>query len=272
MKSWLRRYWIKAFLLTISSGLAAAVFSASVLAGRDEYKNDYRVLWLGAFAALMVVLVTAAETALNEREKNKAREEASLTAAQLRLWYNDILTQISAPLGELAEEYSAAYSATGATPPSTLTDAQRDKYRDIRKTVLIGAASLTAPLTGGLPTARSALFLLSDPTLNKFELDDWAGRTGAPRAKVEASAGAHFWYDILKPGTAYHAGSATGLLSQVDQASTKYRSVIAVPVTAGTKKFGVLTVDAPNYNDLKTPHVRLLQGLADILGATLALK
>jgi hypothetical protein len=270
--AWLRRYWLKVLLLTLSSVLAAGVFMASVMAGDDHNRNRDAMLWIGAVLALMVVLVTASETALNEREKTKARNEASRTAAELRLLYNDVLAQLSQPLGKLSHAYARAYPTTATTAPAALVTAQATEYTTIRRSVLVGAATLTAPLDpGGLPTARSAFYRLTDPARHEFTLEDWAGRPSAPRAKMEGAAGSHFLHDILERRTPYHAGAATGYVSVIQQNSGEYRSVIAVPVVAGGAEFGVLAVDAPHPADLTVPHVRLLRCLADLLGATLAL-
>lgn len=248
------------------------MFVTSVVAGDDKYKDHDTVLWLGAIAALVVVLVTAGETTLNEREKAKARQEASRTAAELRLWYNDVLAKLSGPLGELAEKYSDAYGATGATPPTSLSNAQNSESVKILGAALVGAAVLSAPLDpAGRPTARSAFYRLTDRSRHEFTLEDWAGRPSSPRGKMDGAAGSHFLHDILERRSAYHAGAETGLVSKVNQTSTNYRSVIAVPVVAGSLEFGVLAVDAPDEKDLVLSHVRSLQSLADFLGVTLAL-
>ncbi|MET8976674.1 GAF domain-containing protein [Streptomyces sp. NPDC004539] len=272
--NWLGKYWLKVSLLSMSSLLAAAVFTASVVAGDNESDYQDLALWLGMALAVMVVLVTASETVLNEREKNKARNEAVRTAAQLRLLYNNVLAQMSAPLGHLAKEHADAYGATGATPPTALTDAQRDDLKTVLRSVLTGAVTLTAPIdSAGLPTARSAFYRFQAGTNHRFtrEPQDWAGRPTPPRLIVDGQDGGHFLHGILQPRTAFHAGTATGLVSVLRPLSTEYRSVIAVPVIAGDREFGVLAVDAPGAGDLTVAHVRLLQCLADILGATLAL-
>ncbi|MFD8151322.1 GAF domain-containing protein [Streptomyces sp. NPDC059720] len=270
--AWLRKYWLKLLLLTLASFLAAGAFVASVVAGDEHSAHRDTALWTGATLALMVVLVTASETALNERERTKAREEASRTAAQVRLWYNHVLLQMSKPLGKLAEEHAAAYNATGATPPAGLVTTRTTESTTMRRSALVGAATLTARLdAAGLPTARSAYYRLVNRAQHEFDLEDWAGRPVAPRAKIDGAAGSHFVHDILDARSAYHAGAATGLVSKVNQASTDYRSVIAVPVMAGAEEFGVLTVDAPKDTDLTVDHVRVVQGLADLLAAALAL-
>ena len=142
--------------------------------------------------AVMVVPVTASETALNERDKNKARGEAARTAAPLRLLCNNALAQMSAPLGHLAKEHADAYGATGATPLAALTDAQRDDVKTALRSVLTGAVTLTAPIDAAdLPTARSAFYRLRDRPGRRFsrEPQDWAPRVdavdglGAPRCR-----------------------------------------------------------------------------------------
>ncbi|MFF5011968.1 GAF domain-containing protein [Streptomyces sp. NPDC001165] len=269
--AWLRKYWLKSALLTFSSLLAAAVFIASVIAGDDHFKDRNTVLWAGAVMAVLVVLVTAIETTLNEREKTKAREEASQVAAQLKVWHSHVLTDLCKPLGKLTQEYSTAYKASGAASPVSLSTVQSSEYPTIRRAVLVGAATLTAHLDSSqLPTARSAFYRLSNPPQHEFTLEDWAGARSSPRPKMEGAEGSHFRHDILETGNPYHAGAATGYVSKVDQRG-EYRSVIAVAVTAGTEQFGVLAVDAPGEADLTAHHVRIVQGLADILGAALAL-
>jgi len=272
--NWLGRYWLKVSLLTMSSLLAAAVFTASVVAGDDKSEYQGLALWLGMVLAVMVVLVTASETVLNEREKNKARGEAVRTAAQLRLLYNDVLAQMSTPLGHLAKEHADAYAATGAIAPTALVNARRNDVKDVLRSVLTGAVMLTAPVgPAGLPTARSAFYQLQPGTNPGFTLapQGWAGRPMQPRSPIDDEHVSHFLHGILRPRKAFHAGTATGLRSVLRPLSTEYRSVIAVPVVAGDREFGVLTVDAPGAADLTVAHVRLLQCLADILGAALAL-
>ncbi|HEY8984406.1 MAG TPA: GAF domain-containing protein [Streptomyces sp.] len=272
--NWLGKYWLKVSLLSMSSLLAAAVFTASVVAGDDSSDYQGLALWLGMILAVLVVLVTASETVLNEREKNKARNEAVRTAAQLRLLYNNVLAQMATPLGHLAKEHADAYAATGAAAPTALADARRDDLKTVLQSVLTGAVTLTAPIdSAGLPTARSAFYRFQAGTNHRFTVgpQDWAGRPTPPRPVMDGDNGGHFLHGILQPRKAFHAGTATGRASKLEPPSTDYRSVIAVPVVAGDREFGVLTVDAPGADDLTVAHVRLLQCLADILGATLAL-
>jgi GAF domain-containing protein len=60
-------------------------------------------------------------------------------------------------------------------------------------------------------------------------------------------------------------------VSRIEPFSPTYQSVIAVAVVAGTEEFGVLAVDAPLDTDLTTEHVVLMESLAGLLAATLAL-
>jgi len=48
-----------------------------------------------------------------------------------------------------------------------------------------------------------------------------------------------------------------------------YRTVIAVAVTAGLAKLGMLTVDAPDVGDLTAADVELVRVLANLLGSGL---
>ncbi|GGV34404.1 hypothetical protein GCM10010495_59160 [Kitasatospora herbaricolor] len=263
---------MKLFLLVSSSALASGVFLTSVLAGDKENGNHRTVLWIGAVLAVGVVLVAASETALNEREKEHARKEAGDAAAALALSYHSTLAPLSVALGKLAQDHLAAHPGAGA-PPVGLVASQAAQSALILQKVLVGASVLTAgrdPVSQ-LPTARCAFYRLADPALHRFTLVDWAGATPGPRPVIDGAAGSHFLHDILEPGAHYHVGSVTELVSKVDQASTRYRSVIAVPVLAGSRQIGVLAVDAPGAADLTTVHVDLMKSLAGLLGAAQAL-
>ncbi|MFF1874420.1 GAF domain-containing protein [Streptomyces sp. CB03911] len=252
-----------------SSALASGVFLTSVLAGDKEFHNHRTVLWIGAVLAVAVVLVAASETALNEREKEHARKEAGDAAAALALSYHSTLAPLSVALGKLAQDHLAAHPGAGAAAPAGLVASQAAQSALILQKVLVGASVLTAgrdPVSQ-LPTARCAFYRLADPALHRFTLVDWAGATPGPRPVIDGAAGSHFLHDILEPGAHYHVGSVTKLVSKVDQASTRYRSVIAVPVLAGGRQIGVLAVDAPGAADLTTVHVDLMKSLAGFLGA-----
>ncbi|MFC9039992.1 GAF domain-containing protein [[Kitasatospora] papulosa] len=270
---WLGRYWTKVLLLIVSSALGAGVFAASVLAGDDHFKDKELWFRVGVILAFVVVLITAADTALNERERERARQQVARAARTLGVTYNNTLQPLSAALGELAQQYSAAFSGSGAPTPPVLATAQIAQWTMVRTTVLTGTAVLTADPdpTSGLPRARCSYYRLHDPAKHEFKLEDWAGAPPGPRAEIKGSAGSHLLHDILECRTPFHVGRASGLVSQIDQFSSKYKSVIAVPVFAGTAEFGVLIVDAPLDTDLTVEHVVLMQSVAGLLGATLAL-
>ncbi|MDX3231125.1 GAF domain-containing protein [Streptomyces sp. ME19-01-6] len=271
--NWLRRYRLKLFFLVMSSGLAAGVFVASVRAGNQDDKNHETILWVGAVLAVGVVLVAATEAALNEREKENARREAERAVTALAFAYQQTFWPLSQALGTLSQEYAAAYSGSAATLPAGLAGTQAAQSTSVIKTVLLAASVLTAERhpVSGLPTARCAFYRMTDPATHTFTLVDWAGRAFTPRPTVDGTLGSHFRHDILEPRDPYHVSKETGLVSKVDLSGKDYRSVIAVPVVAGSREFGVLAVDAPRDTDLKDVHVHLMKSLARFLGAALAL-
>ncbi|MFD6422064.1 GAF domain-containing protein [Streptomyces sp. NPDC060198] len=274
MKSWLTRYATKALLLVFSSFLGAVVFATSVKAGEENFKDKELMLQLGSLAAFVVVLVTAADAALNEREKEKARQQVARAARTLGVTYNSTLQPLSTALGELAQQYAAAFAGTGAAAPAALATAQTAQWTTVRTSVLTGAAVLTADPdpSSGLPRARCSYYRLEAPrTAHEFKLDDWAGASPGPRATIDGAAGSHLLHDILERRTPFHVGSATGYVSRIDPFSTTYKSVIAVPVAAGSEEYGVLIVDAPLETDLTAEHVVLMQSVAGLLAATFAL-
>ncbi|MFD6533986.1 GAF domain-containing protein [Streptomyces sp. NPDC060184] len=272
MKTWLARYATKALLLLFSSFLGAVVFATSVKAGEENFKDRELMLQLGSVAAFVVVLVTAADAALNEREKAKARQQVARAARTLGVTYNSTLQPLSTALGELAQQYAAAFG--GAAAPPALATAQTAQWTTVRTSVLTGAAVLTADPdpSSGLPRARCSYYRLETPrTRHEFTLDDWAGASPGPRTTIDGAAGSHLLHDILESRTPFHVGAATGYVSRIDPFSPTYKSVIAVAVAAGSEEYGVLIVDAPLETDLTAEHVVLMQSVAGLLAATFAL-
>ena len=269
--SWLKRYWLKLFFLAVSGGLAAGIFMTSIWGGSAHGSNETFLVSIGSIMTVAVVLVAATETALNEREKEQARKQVVQIASDMATAYNQTLRPVSEALGEMAHKY------TQANPPSSLTNPissiQLPLASSLIRTVVVSAAVLAAgrDVTSQLPRGRSAFYRLTDRTNHEFTLEDWAGHFPAPRQIINGAEGSHLLHDIIDRNAAYHVGRATGLASKVDQSGARYRSVIAVPVLAGGSAFGVLTVDAPDEDDLEAIHVELLRSLAGFVGAALAL-
>lgn len=242
----------------------------SIWGGNADGRHETFLITIGSAMTVAIIVVASIETALNEREKEQARKEATRAASDLALAYQTVLNPLADSLGILASAYATASPAL--LPPASLTATQASESKAIIKTVLMAAAILTATpdSSSSLPRARSAYYRLTDRGDHKFTLDDWAGRAPKPRISIEEADGSHFLHDVLEKSF-YFAGKATGLVSKIDQLSLRYRSVIAVPVKAGAREFGVLVVDAPKDTDLTDVHVQLMQSLAGLLGTALAL-
>ena len=233
---WLRRYGLKLFLLSCSSALAAGVFVASVMAGDQEDEDHESILRVGAVLAVAVVLVTASETALNEREKERARKEAGRAAAALALTYHSTLAPLSEALATLSQEYAAAYAGTGVAPPAGLASTQAAQSAVIRKTVRSAPPSSppsrTPPPTSRGPGVRSTASPTAPSTSSRW-------RTGpAPRPTTpdhRRGGRQPFLHDILErgaPGSDVRQGDPPR--EQGPTSSVRHtRSVIAVPVVAG---------------------------------------
>ncbi|GHF14764.1 hypothetical protein GCM10018789_51140 [Streptomyces werraensis] len=185
----------------------------------------------------------------------------------MALAYNQVLIPTTERLRDLSADYAAF------NPPTTSgSNATQNRYLPTLQSVLESAVVLTAePTPTNYPRARSAYYT-RDPSTGDFDLIDKYGRTPPPRTKIPAVdvAGAHM-NAILTGNLPYWADGTPGKVSYLDPAGTRYKGVIAVPVRAGSELFGVLTVDAPDYEDFTQAHVDLMSALGNILATSLTL-
>ncbi|GAA4998788.1 GAF domain-containing protein [Streptomyces hyderabadensis] len=258
---------IRIGLFLLSSVFAGGVFALSIVADEAKGSDKWRWTAVGTIAAVSVVAVAAFENHRAESARQKTYKAAVKASGDLALAYNQVLMPTTERLRDLSADYAAA------NPPSTSgTHATQNHYLPILHSLLESAVVLTAePTPSSYPRARSAYYA-RDPSTGDFDLVDKYGRTPSPRPKIPGAdvAGAHM-NTILTGNSPYWADGTPGKVSYLDPAGNRYKAVIAVPVRAGGTLFGVLTVDAPDYDDFTRAHVDLMSTLGNILAASLTL-
>ncbi|WP_159024540.1 GAF domain-containing protein [Streptomyces scabiei] len=253
-------------LYILSGLLAGGVFVLSIVA--DEARGPSKWAWTatGALVAVSVVAVAAYENRRVETARQKTREQAIKAAGDLALAYNMFLVPVSEQIRELVR----SYVGNNPRPSGVTATSEEDGYcTSILGSVLEAAVALTAePDQNGLPRARSAFYAMD--SAGDFIRVDKRGRTPEPNIKVAAvSMGRNHMDFILNSNTSFFADGTPGNISIINPLGTNYKAVIAVPVRADGKLFGVLTVDAPEYTDFIPAHVDLMKTLANMLAASL---
>lgn len=253
-------------LFILSGLLAGGVFVLSIVADEAQGRSKWAWTATGALVAVSVVAVAAYENRRVEAARQKTRQEAIKSAGDLALAYNMYLV----PASEKFRELARVYVANNPRPPGVSpTPAEYNYCSAILGSVLEAAIALTAePGPTGIPRARSAYYEIDSS--GDFIRVDKRGRTPEPNVKVAAgSMGGHHMNFILNSGTSFFADGTPGNTSVINPLGIDYKSVIAVPVRADGKPFGVLTVDAPEYADFIPAHVDLMKTLANVLAASL---
>ncbi|MGW6742056.1 GAF domain-containing protein [Streptomyces sp. NPDC055025] len=256
-------------LFLLSGALAGGVFVLSIVADDASGAAKWRWTAVGTLVAFSVVAVAAYENRRAEMARQKTHRLAVKATTDLALAYNLVLVPTTERLRDLVASYAAGHPIPAGAGPSPA----EDQYRTmILRSVLESAVVLTAdPTASGLPRARSAYYE-RDPTTGDFNLKDRDGRMPPPRVKIPAvdMGGAHMNL-LLTSGTSFRADGTPGKVSHLNPGGVEYKAVIAVPVRANGRMFGVLTVDAPEYEDFVPAHVDLMTTLGNVLAASLAL-
>ncbi|MEV6261739.1 GAF domain-containing protein [Streptomyces sp. NPDC051784] len=254
-------------LFVLSALLAGGVFVLSIVADEEKGAAKWRWTGLGALVAVSVVAVAAYENRRAETARQKTHEQAVKAAGDLALAYNLVLVPVTEQLRDLTAAYVSANPRPAGIGP---TPAESTLSRDVLRTVLEGAVALTAePTPTSLPRARSAYYAREAAT-GDFVRTGHHGRTPPPKPRVSAGdmGGAHMEF-LLNTDQSFHADGTPGNISIINPLGNDYRAVIAVPVRVGTDLFGVLVVDAPDYEDFIPAHVDLMRTLAGTLASAL---
>ncbi|MEV7612929.1 GAF domain-containing protein [Streptomyces sp. NPDC089799] len=263
-------------VLALSGLLGGGVFTLSILA--DDAKGAAKLRWtaLGTIVAIAVVAVAAYENHRAESARRKARELAVEALSSLANSYNQALLPLTRELQELAAAYADENPQT--TPP--VTGVQAGHRALILRKALDGAATLTAPGTpapANLPRARSAFYRWDDSG-KVFDLQGIAhgDRTTTIRRRIPwqgDACGAKLLAVLQMDRAHLRPKNAPGDDIELDAsgATPGYKGVIVAPVRSGGRLFGVLTVDAPEYEDFSSTHRDLMATLGHVVAASLVL-
>lgn len=245
----------------------AAVVGAvcGALVGLDAAHPGRQALWvgLGAVAVAVATALPAGELYRSVRERRRAEDLAEEAESRLSVTLDDALEPIATRLARLAALAAAGPGAdTGAD-----TEAVRARAAlatEIKLAVLTTAANL---IGGG--RVRASLYRLTlDETL---EPDSYTGR-GHPPVTVftRASASGRFALDLVAAGGSYFCRDvAVGAPPGWTPTVSEYRTFLSVAVGAGQRRYGMLSLDAPDVDDLCEQDADLARVLAALLAASL---
>ncbi|MFI5876459.1 GAF domain-containing protein [Streptomyces sp. NPDC051445] len=230
-------------LLLLSAASAVGSFIIGVLAGSATGAAQKWLLVGGSVLVLAGITVSAVEKFRDNKTIKAAEDIAVQAQTDLTATLNGALAPITSYLGKIAAS------------PRALRKAE---IGQLRQAIVESAVKLTHE------KARSAYYELVVDDLSRV---CYSGRAESPRQKFSAgtSDGDYLLNLVRSKDLVFVEDVSTNPL--VTPASSGYKTVIAVSVTAGDQILGLLTVDAPSIGDLTDVHVELVRVLANLLGS-----
>lgn len=235
---------------------AGAAYGLQISAGSAHGTAQGVEVGLGVLTAVLAAAIPLREQRLQVRERRVAEYLAAQATGELRVAISDVLEPLAKLLGDLS-----------------MAAGQHKK-----ELVGVGKQSVVSAAAGivGVERSRACFFReVTDATTGKRRLvpDVFAGRSGQPHTTFEEGTPAGdaalsmcdesrrlYCEDVdVSPPTGW-SGTSSG-----------YRTFVSVPVTAGSRTLGMLTVDALTPGDLADEEAsRLIDALAHILAAILS--
>ncbi|MER7926975.1 GAF domain-containing protein [Streptomyces sp. NPDC096057] len=230
-------------LLLLSAASAVGSFIVGVLAGSAKGAAQTWLLIGGSVLVLAGITVSAIEKVRDNKSIKAAEDIAIQAQTDLTSTLNGALAPITSYLGKIAAS------------PRALRKAE---VGQLRQAIVASAVKLTHE------KARSSYYELVVNDLNRV---CYSGRAESPRQKFSAgtSDGDYLLNLVRSKDLVFVEDISSNPL--VTPASSGYKTVIAVSVTAGDEVLGLLTVDAPAIGDLTDVHVQLVRVLANLLGS-----
>jgi hypothetical protein len=237
----------------VLTGLAAAsavgAYVVTFLAGDADGRRRLALVTVGAVLALVGILLAAIERSRRERAIRTAEQIALDAEVDLMLTLNGALAPLTSYLGELA----------AAPDPHQ----RRALLGQVRQAVVDAAVRLTGE------GSRSALYE-ADAGPTTLTRVAWAGRSDLPREHfVAGTPDGDFVLDLVADGDLVFVDDVERH-PLVTPSTDGYATVVAVAVSAGPLRLGMLTVDAPRSGDISATDVELVRVLANLLGAGMA--
>ena len=219
------------------------------------------IMVLGVLATVVAIIVSRREAAAARRDVITAEEAARVATENQRRAMEDVLTVLVHHIGEIV-------SANGKTARNPLQQQMKQAI-----------VALTAGLIGRGNTRACVLEL--DPASQASGTREmkclaglWFGRSDAPRTvfREDQPRGASL-LKLMDDRKSTFVENVGDLPPEFRPETDSYKTYITATITAaGKEAFGVLCVDAPNAGDLRREDVRLVEVLARLLGAALAVK
>jgi len=248
--AWVESHLLGALLVfaAVAAAVGAYVVNSAVGPAAGSHRR-YLLLIGGALTATTILLGAAQQYRTSQRLKT-AEQVAVEAEEDLTLTLNAALAPITNYLGEMA-------------------DAADDAARQLIAGQLLQAV-VEATVTLTAAEARSAFYALDATGLALHRLV-YAGRSMLPRPTFHAgTSDGDFVLDLVDRGDLVFIDDVEEHPIVTPSRPGSYGTVIAVAVTAGVRKLGMLTVDAPQPGDLSAQDVELIRVLANLLGSGLA--
>ena len=245
---WLREHWLSVVLRSLAALSAVGAFVVGVDVGEASGRRRGVLLLLGSALTGAGILLAALEGWRRDRARRTALEVALDAEENLTLTLNGALAPLTSYLGELATTRGRAE--------------RRELAGQIRQAVVDAAVTLTGP------RSRSAFYeLYSDDVLERAV---YAGRATEPRERFLAGTpDGDFVLGLVARGELVFVDDVTDH-PVIRPSAPGYGTVIAVAVTAGSERYGLLTVDSPLPGDLSPTDIDLIRVLGNLLGCGLA--
>jgi hypothetical protein len=239
------------YATTTAFTAAALVMAAlaSILAGTSH--GSARVWWI--VANLVAVASAVVAQAIEQRRRERERQAAEAVAVDMRVAMNDALDPIVRQLGKIA--------VSGRR--------ERDELREQTVPMVLYSAALLI----GPDRVRACWFRLDEGSPRALRPVLHEGRAGGPRTTfVEGTAAGDSVLELLRTNSHRFCEDVRAAPPPGWNPTHPhdYQTFLAVPVVAGTRAFGLLTVDSLVTGDLTEGDVPLLRLLAGLLADALA--
>ena len=237
--------------LTLAAVMAAAAAPVlGIQAGASSGTTRLVLLACTALAAALGVGIATLQR-LDAQGRQRDAEEVAQDSRE------DSLLALGGALGPTSQ-YLAALAAAQ-------TEGERRTLLGQLVQALLGAAVVVGP-----DGTRSVLYLVA-PDERSLKRAAWAGRSGAPRDAFRGgTTDGDFALELLRSRRAHLVPDVRGDPHVQPSAPGAYDAVAVAVVSAGPRTFGLLTADAPGVGSLTAVELGLMQVLADLVGAGLA--
>ncbi|MFH9405258.1 GAF domain-containing protein [Streptomyces sp. NPDC017638] len=220
------------------------------------------IMGVGVLATVATVIMSRQEAVAARRDLVTAEQAAKAAAERARGAMEDVLTVLVHHIGEIV----SANSKSARSP--------------LQQQMKLAIVSLTAQLIGP-ENARACVLEIAPASPGSPGVREmkclaglWMGRAEAPRTvfREDQARGASL-LKLMDDRKSTFVENVDALAPELRPETDSYKTYITATITAaGKDAFGVLCVDAPNPGDLRKEDIRLVEVLARLLGAALAVR